>query len=51
MNLKFLELHRDKRQVMELDPLVDIGTCGLTGVKAANWTVGNVFKSDALFSP
>ena len=35
---------------MELDPLVDVGTCGLhtvhgslkTGVKAANWTVRNV---------
>ena len=53
VNLKFLELHRDKRQFMELDPLVDIGMCGLhtvhgslkTGVKAANWTVGNVLKA------
>ena len=53
MNLKFLEPHRDKRQFMELDPLVDIGTCGLhtahgslkTGVKEANWAVGNVLKA------
>ena len=38
---------------MKLDPLADIGTCGLhtvysslkTGVKGANWTVGNVLKA------
>ena len=29
VNLKFLELHRDKRQFIELDHLIDIGTCGL----------------------
>ena len=38
VNLKFLELHRDKRQFMDCT----LHGSQKTGVKAANWTVGNV---------
>ena len=53
VNLKFLELHGERRDSDELSCVVDLGTCGLhtvygslkNGVKCSRWNTGNLLKS------
>ena len=52
-NLLFLKNLNEQRQEEELDPLIDIGTCGLhiihgslkAGAKASGWELNNLLKS------
>ena len=53
VNLKFLELHKNQRELDELPKLADIGTCGLhtvhgslkNGIKNSNWNIGKTLKA------
>ena len=53
VNLLFLKNLNEQRQEEELDPLIDIGTCGLhiihgslkAGAKASGWELNNLLKS------
>ena len=53
VNLLFLKNLNEQRQEEELDPLIDIGTCGLhiihgslkAGPKASGWELNNLLKS------
>ena len=53
VNLKFLNLYDEKRDLDEFPSLVDIGTCGLhtihgslkTGVKLSGWEIGKILKA------
>ena len=55
VNLKFLGLHKDQRELDELPKLADIGTCGLhtvhgslkCGLKESNWNIGKILKAMA----
>lgn len=53
VNLKFLKLYGEKRDLDEFPSLVDIGTCGLhtvhgslkSGVKLSDWRIGKILKA------
>ena len=53
LNLKFLRLFSEKRELDELPSLLDIGTCGLhtvhgsmkAGVKNSGWNIGKILKA------
>ena len=53
VNLKFLELYGEKREMDEVSRLVDIGTCGLhtvhgslkNGIKSSGWEIGKILKA------
>ena len=53
VNLKFLDLYKNKCNLEELPTLADIGTCGLhtvhgslkNGIKSSNWNVGKILKA------
>ena len=53
VNLKFLKLHSEKRESLELSPVLDIGTCGLhtmhgsmkAAVKKSGWAVSKTLKA------
>ena len=53
VNLKFLELYGEKREMDEVPRLVDIGTCGLhtvhgslkNRIKSSGWEIGKILKA------
>ena len=53
VNLKFLELYGEKREMDEVPRLVDIGTCGLhtvhgslkDGIKSSGWEIVKILKA------
>ena len=57
VNFKFLELHKNQRELDELPKLADIGTCGLhtvhgslkNGIIHSNWNIGKTLKAMTKF--
>ena len=44
VNLAFLKKYASVRKEKELDPLMDLGTCGLHGVKNSEWELQKLLK-------